>query len=99
MPGNQPFKLTIAPNDWNALMKTLNFLIKDIYDKIATIQGYDNRVFEPEDITLPSGTNILDSTWGATNVTTIKTIDCDATTLHEVADLLGSLIDELKDTS
>ena len=39
---------------------------------------------------------VQDTGWGCTNVTTTKGFDANATTLDEVADTLGTLIDQLK---
>jgi len=53
MPNYQPAKITIGPNDWDELLKQLNYLLKDIYNWIDNIMGVGDKVFEPAAITLP----------------------------------------------
>ena len=60
MPGLQPIALNVPENEWKAargkLLRALNYVIKDIYEHLGEIKGIDNKVFEPEDITLPEST-------------------------------------------
>ena len=60
MPGLQPIALNVPENEWKAargkLLRALNYVIKDIYEHLGEIKGIENKVFEPGEIILPSGT-------------------------------------------
>lgn len=99
MPSLQPIKLTVSKDDFDELIKQLNYLFKDIYNYIDTIQGVDNKTFAPKSITLPPGTGVIGSAFEATNYTETETFDANATTIHELADVVGTLIEALKSTS
>lgn len=59
MPSSQPSKLTLTGQKWeqvgDKLINNINYLFSDIYTWIDTIRGIDNKTFEPEVISLPSG--------------------------------------------
>jgi len=44
MPGLQPGKITVSPNDWEGLLRQLNYLLKDIYSRFGEIEGIDGRI-------------------------------------------------------
>jgi len=64
MPGLAPVPIEVKEEEWKDakqnLLRVLNYIVKDIYEHLGVILGIDDRVFEPEAITLPSGTTILD---------------------------------------
>ena len=64
MPGLAPIPLQIQEEEWKDakvnLLRTLNYLIKDIYEHLGIILGVDDKVFQPESIELPSGTTMTE---------------------------------------
>ena len=55
MPALQPGKLTVGKEDWDGLQRQLNYIFKDIYNWIDTIQGVDDKTFSPQNVILPTG--------------------------------------------
>jgi len=45
MPSTQPGMVNAKTNDWQELLRQLNYIVKDIYAQIDSIKGVDGRIF------------------------------------------------------